>query len=99
MKKSDEGRPVGLPHRFSSFIRRRPGTNLGRRPKTHRDLVQKKRKRKGLRVIVHQARAPVGPKTLRDLVQRERRYKVLRVIVHQVRAAGLKASRMIINVY
>lgn len=32
MKKSDEGRPVGLPHRFSSFIRRRPGTNLGRRP-------------------------------------------------------------------
>ena len=31
MKKSDAGRPVGLPHRFSSFIRRRPGTNLGRR--------------------------------------------------------------------
>ena len=88
MKKSDAGRPVGLPHRFSSFIRRRPGTNLGRRPKTHRDLVHWERSHKVLRDFVHQARAPGGPKTLRDLVHRERRYKVLRVIVHQVRAAG-----------
>ena len=88
MKKSDAGRPVGLPHRFSSFIRRRPGTNLGRRPKTHRDLVHWERSHKVLRDFVHQARAPGGPKTLRDLVQRERRYKVLRVIVHQVRAGG-----------
>ena len=88
MKKSDEGRPVGLPHRFSSFIRRRPGTNLGRRPKTHRDLVQKERRYKVLRVIVHQVRAGGWPKTHRDLVHRERRYKGLRVIVHQVRAGG-----------
>ena len=88
MKKSDAGRPVGLPHRFSSFISRRPGTNLGRRPKTHRDLVQKERRRKGLRVIVHQVRTGGRSKTLRDLVHRERRYKVLRVIVHQVRTAS-----------
>ena len=58
MKKSDAGRPVGLPHRFSSFIRRRPGTNLGRRPKTLRDLVHRERRYKVLRVIVHQVRAP-----------------------------------------
>ena len=52
-----------------------------------------------MRVIVHQVRAGDWPKTHRVLVQRERRHKGLRVIVHQVRAAGLKVSRMIINVY
>lgn len=64
MKKSDAGSPVGLPHRFSSFIRRRPGTNLDRRPKTHRDLVHRERRYKVLRVIVHQARAACRPETV-----------------------------------
>lgn len=88
MKKSDAGRPVGLPHRFSSFISRRPGTNLGRRPKTFRDLVHRKRSHKVLRDFVHQVRTAGRSKILRDLVQKERRYKGLWVIVHQVRAAG-----------
>lgn len=87
MKKSDAGRPVGLPHRFSSFIRRRPGTSLGRRPKTLRDLVQRKRSHKDLRDFMHQARAAGGPKIVRDLVQGKRSHKGLRVIVHQVRTA------------
>ena len=88
MKKSDAGRPVGLPHRFSSFISRRPGTNLGRRPNTFRDLVHRKRSHKVLRDFVHQVRTAGRSKILRDLVQKERRNKGLRVILHQVRAGG-----------
>ena len=55
-------------------------------PKTHRDLVHRERRYKGLRVIVHQVRNAGRPKTHRDLVQKERRHKGLRDIVHQARA-------------
>ena len=88
MKKSDAGRPVGLPHRFSSFIGRRPGNNLGRQPvENPSGLGAKGTEEQGF--TGNRAPSPDRrPKTLRDLVHRERRYKVLRVIVHQVRAAG-----------
>ena len=63
-------------------------------PKTLPDLVQKERRRKGLRVIVHQARALVGPKTLWDLVHRKRSHKVLRDFVTKpVPPAGRKPFR------
>ena len=62
------------------------------RSKILRDLVQKERRYKVLRVIVHQVRAGGWPKTHWDLVQKERSHKGLRVIVHQVRAAGRLAT-------
>ena len=43
--------------------------------KIARDLVQRKRKNKGLREFVHQGGAGAGRKIARDLVQRERRNK------------------------
>lgn len=52
-----------------------------------RDLVQRERRNKGQRDIVHQVGAGPGGKTARDLVQRKRRNKGQRVFVHQSGAA------------
>lgn len=49
------------------------------------DLVQRRRKNKGLRGSLHQVRGGRGPKMSGDLVQRGRKNKALRGFVHQVR--------------
>ena len=57
-------------------------------PKRAKDLVQRKRRNKGLRGFVHQVRGVGAPKKTKDLVQGKRRNKGLRGFVHQVRRVG-----------
>ena len=66
----------------------------GRRgPKMAGGLVQRGRKKKGLRGFVHQVRGGRGPKISVDLVQRGRKNKGLRGFVHQVPGGrGLKMA-------
>ena len=65
----------------------------GRGPKMSGDLVQRRRKDKGLRGFVHQVRGGRGPKMSVDLVQRGRKNKGLRGFVHQIRGGrGPKMS-------
>ena len=64
-----------------------------RGPKMSEDLVQRRRKNKGLRGSLHQVRGGRGPKMSGDLVQRGRKNKGLRGFVHQVRGGrGPKMS-------
>ena len=80
MMGSDVGRPAT----------RRP--DASRSPKRHPNLVQRKRKNRVLRGIVHQVCAGRSPKRHPNLVQGKRRNRALRGIVHQV-CAGRSPKR------
>lgn len=61
--------------------------------KRTKNLVQRKRKNKGLRESVHQLRRREPAKRTKDLVQRKRRNKGLRGSLHQVRSRGAPHHR------